>query len=105
MASTTEDGAQHTADRSQVTWQRQFYKFLYLFTAFPLGLVYFVFLITGMSLGLATLVIWIGVGVLVLTMLAWWQLAKWERWLALHWLNAAVAPLAAMPYPLADRLS
>jgi two-component system phosphate regulon sensor histidine kinase PhoR len=100
MASTTEDGAQRTADRSQVTWQRQFHKFLYLFTAFPLGLVYFVFLITGMSLGLATLVIWIGVGVLVLTMLAWWQLAKWERWLALHWLNAAVPPLAAMPYPL-----
>jgi hypothetical protein len=32
--------------------------------AFPLGVVYFVFLVTGFSLGIGTLIIWIGMIIL-----------------------------------------
>ena len=73
-------------------------KLLYLVTSLPLGLIYFVFLIAGISVGLVTLIIWVGVAILIFMMLAWWQLAGVERWLAVRWLHVDV-PLMTVGSP------
>ena len=39
---------------------------LYLLLSFPLGIAYFVFLVTGISLGFGLLIIWVGVPILAL---------------------------------------
>src|SRR5262249_33446680 len=76
-----------------------------LITSLPLGLIYFVFLIAGLSIGAVTLIIWVGVAILIFMMLAWWRLAAVERWLALRWLHASVPPLTvgSTPQPLNRR--
>ncbi len=42
---------------------------LYLILSLPLGILYFVFIVTGLSLGLGTLVVWLGIPVLLLLFL------------------------------------
>jgi hypothetical protein len=54
----------------------------YLIIAFPLGLVYFVFIITGMSIGLGLAILWVGIPILLIVMGAWWAFAALERLLA-----------------------
>jgi hypothetical protein len=44
---------------------------IYLLLAFPLGTAYFVFLVTGLSLGLGLLIIWIGIPILLFMIVAW----------------------------------
>ena len=56
---------------------------LYLLASFPLGLCYFIFLITALSIGVSTLIVWIGIPILLLTVGAWWGLAAFERGLAI----------------------
>ncbi len=78
----------------RVVQERQSYRnILYLLLSFPLGLGYFVFLVTGIALGIGTLIIWIGVPILLLTMSAWWQLAMFERHIAVRWLGVTIAPM------------
>ncbi len=74
--------------------QRQTYlKILYLLISFPLGLIYFLFLIIGISVGLSTLIIWIGIPVLLLTIAAWRWAATFERRLAINWLAISIPPM------------
>jgi len=58
---------------------------LYLLLAFPLGIFYFAYLITGFSIGLGLLYIFIGLPFLLLTMFSWRIFARFEgfqaRWL------------------------
>jgi two-component system phosphate regulon sensor histidine kinase PhoR len=65
----------------------------YLLLSFPLGLCYFVVLVTGIALGVGTLIIWIGVPLLILLMMAWWYIAVFERSMAARLLRVTVAPL------------
>ena len=67
---------------------------LYLFLSFPLGIAYFVFLVTGISLGFGLLIIWIGVPVLVLVLAGSWVLCELERVLAIGLLKEDI-PSAA----------
>lgn len=55
---------------------------LYLLLAFPLGLAYFVFLVTGVSVGVALIVLVFGLPLLALTVVFATQLAAVERVLA-----------------------
>ena len=55
---------------------------LYLALAFPLGLVYFVGLTVGVALGVGTLVTWIGLPILLVTLLAATAVAGFEAALA-----------------------
>lgn len=71
---------------------RSYLNVLYLLLAFPLGIAYFVFLITGLSLGLGLLIIWIGVLVLALVFLGSWGLAAFERQQAIWLLRAEIGP-------------
>ncbi len=48
---------------------------LYLLLAFPLGLAYFVFLVTGLSLGFGLIITLAGIPILVLMLVAIWALA------------------------------
>ncbi|GCE04501.1 sensor domain-containing protein [Dictyobacter aurantiacus] len=64
---------------------------LYLLLSFPLGIIYFVILVVGLSVGLGTVIVWIGLPILLLTLLAIRGIAIMERDLA--------ANLLQMPMP------
>lgn len=57
------------------TWRN----FLYLIVAFVLGVFYFTVLTTVVSVGVGTAVVWVGVGILAIGMLAWRAVASFER--------------------------
>ncbi|HEY45555.1 MAG TPA: hypothetical protein G4O14_02090 [Anaerolineae bacterium] len=60
---------------------------LYLLVAFPLGVFYFVFLASGLSLGISLLIVWLGIPILLLVGAGWWALASFERFMAIYLLN------------------
>ncbi len=70
---------------------------LYLLVSFPLGLCYFVFLVVSIALGIGTLIIWIGVPILLITINVWWWFAMCERYMAIRWLDVSISPLACTP--------
>jgi len=83
------------ADHFAVLRDKQTYLNLtYLLLAFPLGIAYFVISVTGLSLGLSLLIIWVGLFVLLALFAGWWGLANLERQLAIHLLGEDIAPLA-----------
>src|SRR6056297_2351102 len=56
----------------KVITKSQTYKNLgYLLLSFPLGIFYFVFLITGLSLGIGLIITWFGIPILFGTLLLW----------------------------------
>ena len=52
---------------------------VYLLLGLPLGIAYFVFLVTGISVGFGLLVIWVGVPVLALVLVGSWAMCRFER--------------------------
>ncbi len=60
---------------------RTYAQLAYLALAFPLGLAYFVFLVTGISVGVGLAVVWVGVPILLGMLLAWRALGGFERFL------------------------
>ena len=72
---------------------RSYANLLYLALAFPLGLFYFVFLVTGFSLGVGLTIIWIGLPILALVFAGSWGMAALERQLAIALLGAEVPPM------------
>ena len=67
---------------------------LYLLMSFPLGIAYFVFLVTGISLGLGLSIIWVGVPILVLVLAGSWALWQLERLLAISLLKENIPAMA-----------
>jgi Putative sensor len=65
---------------------------LFNLLAFPLGLFYFVFLVTGLALGVGLVVVWIGIPILLVVAGAWWLFGAFERLQAQHLLGADVPP-------------
>ena len=65
----------------------------YLFLAFPLGILYFTVITTGLSTGLGMAIVLVGFPVLIVTLLAWLLFARMERELAIHLLGANVRPM------------
>ncbi len=61
--------------------------------AFPLGLFYFIFLVTGLSVGIGTVIIWIGLAILALVMASWWLFVLFERQLATGLLRVKMGPV------------
>jgi signal transduction histidine kinase len=66
----------------------------YLLLAFPLGTLYFVVIITGLSTGAGLAIVIIGFPVLIATLLAWLLFGRIERELAIHLLGAQVRPMS-----------
>ncbi len=69
---------------------RTYGNLLYLWLAFPLGLAYFVGLTVGFAAGIPLTIVWIGLLILLATLLAAWGAAGLERQLAMRLLGAAV---------------
>lgn len=81
-----------------VIWRGATYrKLAYLLAAFPLGMIYFIVLVTGISTGLSMAPIGIGLLVLLLTMACWWGFAIFERALTMWWLGVTIAPMSSPP--------
>lgn len=70
---------------------------VYLFLSFPLGIFYFVFLVTMLSVGLSTIIIWVGLPILFLTYLAIRGMAALEREMARHILHVEI-PVERNPH-------
>src|SRR6185437_7850024 len=83
---------------SVVAGSQNYFNLAYLIAAFPLGLFYFVFLVTCFSVGVGTAIIGVGFVLLIATLLAAWGFATFERELAMWWLNVRIAPMA-VPAP------
>ena len=64
---------------SVITRQQTYLSALYLLLSFPLGVAYFVFLVTGLSVGFGLLVIWVGVPILALVLAGSWVLSRLEQ--------------------------
>jgi len=95
----------HNASR-QLSWidffavavrPRTYGSLLYLWLGFPLGLAYFVGLTVGISAGVPLTLIWIGLAILLVTALAAWGAAGFERQLAIHLLGAQVPERVTHP--------
>jgi len=74
---------------------------IYLLAAFPLGVFYFVFLVSGLSLGISLSIIWVGIPLLLVVGSGWWALARFERFMAAHCLGESI--LAIKPRQPASR--
>lgn len=72
---------------------RTYTNLFYLALAFPLGLFYFIFLLTGLALGFGLTIIWIGLPILAVVLAASWGMAALERRLAMLLLGAEVPPM------------
>lgn len=81
---------------------RTYGSLLYLWLGFPLGLAYFVGLTVGISTGVPLTIIWIGLAILLVTFLAAWGAAGFERQLAIHLLGARVPE--RVTHPVSPRL-
>ena len=66
-----------------VTKPQSYLNIFYLLLAFPLGIAYFVFLVTGISVGAGLIIIWVGVPILALVLAGSWALCQLERVLAI----------------------
>jgi two-component system, OmpR family, phosphate regulon sensor histidine kinase PhoR len=85
----------HRWNPLSVLWQRQTYlSLLYLVSAFPLGYLYFVVLVVGLSASIATAIVIVGLLFLPVMFLIWWGFASFERQLAMWWLDVDIAPMA-----------
>jgi hypothetical protein len=65
-------------------------KLLYLLAAFPLGLFYFCFLVSGLSLGISLTIVWVGLPILLLVGAGWLWLVAFERFMVIHLLKENV---------------
>jgi len=75
---------------------------LYVLAAFPLGLLYFVYLVSGLSLGISLSIIWVGLPLLLLVGAGWWMMARFERYMAIHMLKEDVPEMALPANPNDD---
>jgi len=67
----------------------------YLVLAFPLGTAYFVFLVTGLSLGAGLLVLaLVGIPILLIVLAGSWAIASFERQMAIRLLKVDIPPMA-----------
>src|ERR1700681_4889907 len=71
----------------------------YLLLAFPLGTLYFIVIITGLSAGVGLAIVIVGFPILVVTLLGWLLSGRIERELAIHLLGAQIRP-TAVPDPV-----
>jgi len=71
---------------------RTWLNLLFQVLGFPLGLFYFIFLVTGLSVGLGLVIVWVGIPILLVVAGAWWLFGAFERAQAKYLLGADVPP-------------
>ena len=75
---------------------------VYLFLAFPLGVIYFVFLVTGLAVGFPLIIIWVGLILLAVVFAASWALTLFERQMAIWLLKVDIGPTGDISNPEDD---
>lgn len=78
---------------------RTYLRISYLLLALPLGTLYFVVIVTGLSAGVGLAIVIVGFAILIATVLAWLFFGRIERGLAIHLLGAQIRP-ASLPDPV-----
>lgn len=89
----TETGHRRKGYFDVVTQEQTYLNILYLLLSFPLGVFYFVVMVTGFALGAGLLVIWIGVPILALMFVLCDQMVVFEYTLIKKVLNLRIPPL------------
>ena len=75
----------------KVIISRQAYlNLIYLLAAFPLGVFYFIYLVSGLSIGISLSIVWVGIPLLLVVGIGWWILARFEHFLTVHWLKEEI---------------
>ncbi|HEX7556969.1 MAG TPA: sensor domain-containing protein [Leptolinea sp.] len=80
---------------------------VYLFLTFPLGLTYFIILITGLSVGFGLIIIWVGLLILAAVFAISWACVHFERLLAVHLLDVSIpqpAPISVAGEPVFQQI-
>jgi hypothetical protein len=78
---------------SVIAKPQSYLSIVYLLLAFPLGIFYFVFLVTGLSLGLGLVVILVGIPILAGVLAASYGMAAFEREMAINMLKVDIPPM------------
>ena len=76
---------------------RSYLNIVYLLLAFPLGTFYFVFLVTGLSLGFGLIITLVGIPILLLVLSGSWVLCRFERQVAITLLNEDIPLSVSRP--------
>jgi two-component system phosphate regulon sensor histidine kinase PhoR len=79
---------------SLATDRRTYLRISYLLLAFPLGTLYFVVIITGLSTGVGLAIVMVGFPILLATLFGWLLFGRIERLLAIHLLGAEIRPMS-----------
>jgi hypothetical protein len=79
---------------SVVARSQTYLNLLYLLLAFPLGLAYFVFLVTGISVGVPLIIVWVGLLITAGVIAAWYGLIVFERKMAIWLLREDIPPIS-----------
>lgn len=66
---------------------------LYLLLAFPLGIIYFIFLVVGLSVGIPLIILFVGLFILMGVFAGAWILTVFERQLAIWLLRVDIPPM------------
>lgn len=74
----------------------------YLLLGLPLGVAYFTFLVTAVSVGVGLLIVWVGVVILLAALLAWRALGAFERLLSARLLGT---PIDRPASPISEDMS
>jgi len=75
-------------------WKKQTWlNVLYLLISFPLGLLYFILLVTGLSLGVGLIILIFGIFILIAVLAMSYWFARFERKLAISMLNIKINPV------------
>lgn len=77
-----------------VAREETYLNLIYLLLAFPLGTVFFTCLVMGLSVGIGTVIVWVGIPILLAVLAASWGLAIFERTLAIPMLREDVPPMS-----------
>jgi len=77
---------------------RSYTGLIYLLLSFPLGIFHFIFLVTGLSVGIGMLITVLGLPIVGLTLLGSWWLAAMERQIAIGLLGAKIPPMGPTPF-------
>jgi two-component system phosphate regulon sensor histidine kinase PhoR len=82
------------AARDLMQDSQTYLRIFYLMLTFPLGTIYFIVIVTGLSTGLGLAIVIVGFFVLIVTLLVWLLFARLERELAIHLLGARIRPMS-----------
>ena len=83
---------------SVIAKSQTYLNMVFLLLAFPLGILYFTFLVTGVSLGLGLAITLIGIPLLILMSFLWYWVAIFERQLTSALLRVKIKPVRSRAF-------